>query len=545
MAPTMRARLLTSSAIFVVAFFAVPIAISAQDTNLPHLEKRGTATQFVVDGKPFLMLAGEIHNSSSSSLEYMKPIWPRLAAIPLNTVLTPISWELVEPAEGKYDFGLIDGLLAQAREQHLRVVFLWLAAWKNGMSSYAPVWVKQDTKRFPRVVIHNNEANILSSIAGVSDATRDADGRAFAAVMQHIREVDAREHTVIMMQVENEVGILGDSRDHSPAAEQAFASAVPAQLTDYLKVHRETLDPELLALWRQQGEKTSGTWAQVFGDTPRADEIFMAWNYARYVQAVTAKGKAAYELPMYVNTWLASEDFAPGDYPSGGPQPRVIDIWKAAGSAIDICSPDIYLPNFSYWASRYHRADNPLFIPETNGDSAGAANVFYAVGEKAAIGFSPFAIDSFTAEEATDLGASYSAIASVAPILLEQQAKGNVHGFSLTREHPWVEFSMNGYTVRVSLDEIFGNHTEKGFGLIMATGQDEFLGVGKGFRVLITARASSPFKLGYASIDEGVYEDGKWRPGRRLNGDENDQGSYWRFDTRSIKIEKAVLYRYQ
>ncbi len=416
MAATMRARWLTSVAVSVAAFLVVPIAICAQDANLPHLEQRGVTLQLVVDGKPFLMLAGELHNSSSSSLEYMKPIWPRLAAIPLNTVLTPISWELVEPADGKYDFTLIDGLLAQAREQRLRVVLLWLASWKNGMSSYAPVWVKQDTKRFPRVVLRNNEANILSTIAGFSDATRDADARAFAAVMQHIREVDIREHTVVMMQVENEVGVLGDSRDHSSAAEQAFAAAVPPQLIEYLKVHRDTLDPELCELWRQQGEKTSGTWAQVFGDTPRADEIFMAWNYARYIQAVTTKGKASYELPMYVNTWLASEDTAPGDYPSGGPQPRVIDIWKAAGSAIDTYSPDIYLPNFSYWANRYHRRDNPLFIPETSGGSSGGANAFYAVGENAAIGFSPFAIDSFNAEQKTDLGASYSAIASVAPI---------------------------------------------------------------------------------------------------------------------------------
>jgi hypothetical protein len=539
----MRVRRLTSVAISVAAFL-VPIAVCAQDPTLPHLEQRGVTLQLVVDGKPFLMLAGELHNSSSSSLEYMKPIWPRLAAIPLNTVLTPISWELVEPAEGKYDFTLIDGLLAQAREQRLRVVFLWLAAWKNGMSSYAPVWVKQDTKRFPRVVLHNNEANILSTITGFSDATRDADAGAFAAVMQHIREVDSRDHTVIMMQVENEVGILGDSRDHSPAAEQAFAAAVPPQLIEYLKIHRDTLDPELRELWRQQGEKTSGTWAQVFGDTPRADEIFMGWNYARYVQAVTTRGKAAYALPMYVNAWLASQDTAPGDYPSGGPQPRVINTWKASGSAIDIYSPDIYLPNFSYWASRYHRSDNPLFVPETSG-SDGATNVFDAVGEYAAIGFSPFAIDSFSPEQMTDLGASYSAIASVAPILLDQQTKGNVHGFSLTRDHPSVEFSMNGYMVHVSLDEIFGDHSEKGFGLIIATGQDEFLGAGKGFRVLITARAPSPFKLGYASIDEGTYDDGKWKPGRRLNGDENDQGSYWRFDASSIKIEKAVLYRYK
>jgi beta-galactosidase GanA len=544
MAATTEVRLLKPFAISVAVFLFAAIAARAQDARPPRLEKRGLTTQLIVDGRPFLMLAGELHNSSSSSLEYMKPLWPRLAAIPLNTVLTPISWELIEPAERNYDFTLIDGLLAQARKQHLHIVFLWLAAWKNGMSSYAPVWVKQDTKRYPRVILHNNEANILSTIAGFSDATRDADAHAFAALMQHIRDIDSRDHTVVMMQVENEVGILGDARDHSPEAERAFASVVPPLLTEYLKAHRETLDTELRALWLQQGEKTSGTWAQVFGDTARGDEIFMAWNYARYVQAVTAKGKAAYDLPMYVNTWLAGEDVSPGDYPSGGPQPRVIDVWKAAGSAIDDYSPDLYAANFAYWANRYHRDGNPLLVPETSGGSAGATNVFYAVGEHAAIGFSPFAIDSFP-EGTTELGASYGAIASVAAIVLEQQTKGNVHGFTLTMEHPSVQFSMNGDTVQVSLDEIFGDHSAKGFGLIIATGPNEFVGVGKGFRVLITEPALSPFQLGYASIDEGIYEDGKWTPGRRLNGDENDQGNYWRFDASAIKIERAVLYRYR
>jgi hypothetical protein len=544
MAAIMRIQMVKRFMLLVTLMVMAEAPIFAQDANAPRLEKRGVATQLVVDGKPFLMLGGELHNSSSSSLEYMKPLWPKLAAIPMNTVLTPISWELVEPAEGKYDFTLVDGLIAQAREQKVKIVFLWLAAWKNGMSSYDPVWVKQNTKRFPRVVLHNNEVNILSTIAGISDATRDADAKAFAAVMQHIRETDGREHTVLMMQVENEVGILGDARDHSSAADQAFASAVPAQLMDYLKSHRDTMDPELRALWMQQGEKTSGTWAQVFGDTSRADEIFMAWNYARYVQAVTSKGKAAYNIPMYVNTWLAGEDTKPGDYPSGGPQPRVIDIWKAAGTAIDLYCPDLYAPNFSYWVNRYHREDNPLFIPETRGGAAGAANVFYAVGEHAALGFSPFAIDGFY-EGTADLGLSYAAIGSVAPIILEQQTKGNVHGFVLTKEHSAVEFNINGYAVRVSLDEIFGTHSENGFGLIIATGQNEFLGVGKGFRVMIAPRSPSPFKLGYASIDEGAYVDGKWVPGRRLNGDENDQGEYWRFDPRAIRVEKAVVYRFE
>jgi beta-galactosidase GanA len=523
---------------------------SAQDA--PHLETRGTkgseVTQLVVDGKPFLMIAGELRNSSSSSLDYMRPIWPRLADISLNTVLTPISWELVEPTEGTYDYSLIDGLLAQARDNHMKIVFLWLAAWKNGVSSYEPVWVKRDTKRFPRVYEKGNEVSTLSTF---SPALKEADSRAFAAVMQHIKEVD-NAHTVLMMQVENEVGILGSARDHSAAAERAFSGAVPEALTQYLKVHRENLDPEFSRLWRDNGEKTAGTWTEVFGNSERADEIFMAWQYGLYVHAVAAKGKAAYNIPMYVNCWLGGGDDAPGTYPSGGPQPRVIDIWKAAGASLgktpslDFYAPDLYKAEFAEWSNRYHRDGNTLFIPETNGGDAGAANIFYAVGEQAAMGFSPFAIDS-AHEPEKDLGPSYKAIAEIAPILLEAQGADarNVHGFILDKGHPSVDFVIQGNTVHVSRDEIFGFHAEKGFGLIIATAKDEFVGVGKGFRVLITPRSPTAAHIGFASIDEGNFADRKWIPGRRLNGDESDQGNYWRFDQRDIHIEKATLYHFE
>jgi beta-galactosidase GanA len=152
--------------LFVLSLLLLPQTSSSAEINAqPHLEKHGSATQLIVDGRPFLILGAELHNSSSSSLDYMAPIWPKLAAVPLNTVLTPLSWELVEPEEGKFDFALLDGLLRQAREHNLRVVFLWLAAWKNGMSSYAPLWVKTDTRRFLRVVINGNEVEILSTFA--------------------------------------------------------------------------------------------------------------------------------------------------------------------------------------------------------------------------------------------------------------------------------------------------------------------------------------------------------------------------------------------
>jgi beta-galactosidase GanA len=547
----MKYRFLSLAAVSL--FFAFAGAIHAQDAGAPHLEKRGNATQLIVDGKPYLMLAAEVHNSSSSSLDYMEAEWPHLAAMGLNTVLTPVSWELIEPTEGKFDFTLVDGLLDGARKQHLHLVFLWLASWKNGMSSYPPVWVKEDTKRFPRVVEDGSPVNILSTFG---EQTLAADERAFAALMQHLSEVDAHNHTVVMVQVENEVGVLGNSRDRSAVANHAFAGLVPAELLRYLDQRHTSLNPELRALWEAHGAKTNGTWAQVFGDTPRTDEIFMAWHYAKYVQAVAAKGKAAYHLPMYVNAWLGGEDAIPGNYPSGGPQPRVIDVWKAAGTAIDIYAPDLYSPDVYGWAQRYHRADNPLFLPETRGGEAGAANVFYILGEHAAIGFSPFGIDNWampaTGEMAEKeksgedaLRVSYNAIASIAPMLLDAQSNGSVHGFVLNKSRPEAVFVMQEYDVTVSLDEIFGHHAEDGYGMILATGPDAFLGVGKGFRVKFTPLASDAKHAGIGTIDEGRFENGKWIAGRRLNGDENDQGEYWRFDPRELRTEKVTVYRFE
>lgn len=510
----------------------------AQQSSVPHLEKRGQATQLIVDGRPFLILGGELHNSSSSNLDYMKPIWPQLAAMHLNTVVTPLSWELIEPAEGKYDFTLVDGLLDQARQQHMRIVFLWLASWKNGMSSYAPVWVKQDIKRFPRVTENGAPVEILSP---QGRATQEADARAFSALMQHIKEADSRDHTVVMMQVENEVGVLGDTREHSAEANRAFASPVPPELTRYLQTHRDTLYPNLRALWDSNGDKTSGTWAEVFGDTVRADEIFMAWHYARFMQAVTARGKAAYDIPMYVNTWLAGDDSTPGNYPSGGPEPWVVDVWKAAGSAIDVYAPDLYDPNFTLWCQRYHRDGNPLFMPETRGGAAGAANVFYALGEAAGLGFSPFGIDG-EMDPKGELAASYELLTKLSTRITRQQSDGTIRGFLLDRAHPAVDLTLGGYTLHVTLDEIFGSHAETGFGVILTTGPDEFLGAGRGFRVEFTPRSGPP--VGIAAVDEGTLDDsGQWVAGRRLNGDENDQGKGWRFDSRQLRTETVKLYR--
>ena len=321
--------------------------------------------EIIVDGKPFLILGGELHNSSSSSLAYMRTLWPMLVEKKLNTVLAAVSWELIEPTEGKFDFTLVDGIIQDARQNRMRLVFLWFGSWKNGVSSYPPYWVKTDPKRFPLAQDRTGKSlNILSTF---SAATCDADAKAFATLMRHIRQVDGKEHTVIMMQVENEVGVLGDSRDRSPAAGAAFTEPVPKELMNYLQQHKDSLAPELLDVWRTNGMKPSGTWAQVFGEGGAwaPDSIFMAWQYARYVNKVTAAGKAEYDIPMYVNAWLDGPSSRAGQYPSGGPLPQVADIWRAGAPRIDFRSPDLYAAQFDEITERFIRNGNPLFIPET------------------------------------------------------------------------------------------------------------------------------------------------------------------------------------
>ena len=516
----------------------------AADSGVPRLQRQGTATQLYVDGRPFLMLGGELHNSSSSSLAYMAPLWPRLAAMPMNTVLTPVSWELTEPEEGRYDFELVDGLVRDARRNNLHLVLLWLASWKNGMSSYAPLWVKRDTARFSRVP--DKDGNLRELLSPLGEASRDADSRAFAAMMRHLREVDCREHTVLMVQVENEVGILGDTRDRSAGANKAFDGPVPKPLLDYIVQHRETLVPEFRKVWEGAGSKASGTWTEVFGTGAGTDEVFMAWHYASYVGRVAAAGKAEYPIPMYANAWLSAEwSPEPGAYPSGGPLAHLMDVWHAGAPAIDLLAPDLYAPNFEEWCARYDRSGNPIFIPETAAGARGASTVFYAVGQHGAMGFSPFGIDRALVTEGPELGASYSVLLQLSPLILSHQGTGDMTGFLLTKEHPSATAKLGGYELEISLDSIFGRTVETGYGLIIVAGPDVFVGAGSGFMVKFKPVSPGPPLFGVAAIDEGTYRDGDWVAGRRLNGDEDDQGLHWRFPSWTVGIQHCTLYRYR
>jgi len=341
-------------AICVSCVFIYALVCSAAE--LPTIVKTPSGGQLLVHGKPYLILGGELGNSSAGTAAQADGILPSLAQMHINTVLMPVAWEQVEPNEGAFDFSILDHWIDVAREQHLHLVLLWFGSWKNAFSSYAPAWVKSDTKRFPRAMSADGEELEILSTLGTETQRRDS--RAFAALMKHLGEKDAEQQTVLMVQVENEVGYLGRGRDRSPSANQLFQNPVPAELLRSLQAYQASLSLEL----RNHFNSAGRTWQEVFGEA--ADEVFMAWTYARYIESVAAAGKKAYALPMYVNCQLPAPAERAGEYPSGGPHPYYLEVYRVTAPAIDFYPPDIYWPNFEYWVDRYRFKDNAVFVPK-------------------------------------------------------------------------------------------------------------------------------------------------------------------------------------
>ncbi|MCR4765332.1 MAG: DUF5597 domain-containing protein [Bacteroidaceae bacterium] len=542
----------------------------AQDVNLPHLEHKGNRTQIIVDGKPFLMLGGELHNSTAGSAHYIAPIWKKMADKNLNTVIATVSWELFEPVEGQYEYDLVDSIIEGARKENLKLVLIWFGSWKNTESTYAPEWVKKDGKRFPRT--KTSEGAVLNMLSPMGENTMRADAKAYAALMRHIKEVDSRDHTVVMMQVENELGMFNmrkfgstkgndSQRDFSEAANKAFKGQVPAELMAYLKAHKNELHPQLQKVWKANGNKEKGTWEEVFGKgEPKPDfergstewqttfpyyteELFSAWNYAKYVGEVTRQGKAEYPIPMYVNAWLKQETGAePGKYPSGAPFAHLFDVWRAAAPEVDFFAPDIYIvEHFDFVAKDFTSSGNPLFIPETKVDPSAAARAFYAYGKYDALCYSPFGIDGnwyFNNADANDnsIELAYGVLKHIMPDILKYQYTDQMTGLFIDKSKPTDKVDMGKYTISImrsstqgaenlfgmTMEEVKQSDVAAGL-LIIQTGEDEFLAAGGigGLSIKISkSPKSKAANISYASVDKITYDANGNELRHRLNGDE-------------------------
>lgn len=490
--------------------------------SLPQIVNKDGHWEFLVDGSPYLALAAQVNNSSAWPAILPK-VWPAIADIHANTVEMPVYWEQLEPQPGKFDYSLVDLLVAQSREHHVRLILLWFGTWKNGSTNYEPRWMKQDRQRY--FMVRNAEGKTLNSGSPFATATLDADKRAFAALMRHLRQSDA-VHTVILVQVENEVGTYGTLRDYGTAANEQFARPVPAALLEKLHV-----------------EKT-GDWKEVFGDD--ADEFFHAWSIAKYVNEVAAAGKAQYPLPMTVNAALR-DPFHPrrGTYEQGGPTDNVLNIWKASAPAIDAIGPDIYAPDAEHYLKYldlYSRPDNALLVPE-NGNRAGYARYFFAALGHDAIGWAPFGID-YTAYSNAPLGApkvnkeslqqfaiNYELVGPMMRQMAELEFEGKVTAAVEQKGQPQEKLAVGDWNATVSYglgsfgpaQNPPGNPEPIGRVFVAQLGPNEFLAGGFFCRIdFETNRAGAQRQ--YLSVEEGHYEKGQFVPVRIWNGDQTDWG---------------------
>ena len=547
------------------------LAMGAQAQRQPRLEHRDNSTaRIVVNDRPMLMIGGELGNSSASTPEDVKRTFSHLHKMGLNTVLVPVSWELIEPQEGEFDMGTLDVILSEARHNELKVVLLWFGAWKNSMSCYAPEWFKRDVKRFPRA--HTSEGVPVEEASSLSKNVLEADKRAFCRVMAYLRDHDALEQTVIMVQVENEIGMIEVPRDYSADATRLYQSAVPKQLTDYLKRHQKSLHPYLKEKLQPQA-KAGANWAQLFGDDIYTEEIFQTWTYATYVEQIAKAGREIYNLPMYVNVALNSRDRKPGQYPSGGPLAHLIDLWHCGAPSIDVLGVDIYDKGIKSWLAKYHLPNNPLFVPEIRLEDKDAMYALYAFGHHGAMGFCPFSIEDYpltTTSNANDwkqmdlsqddqlnafssvgsslspLVASYQLLRQTEPLILERQGTKDMDAVLLDNEQREAEI-VTADGIRLTVKHSYSLGWEPGAKdaewpetacIILRLGKEDYLVIGSGVVVTFQQR------IGLAKCEEVEIVDGKQRIIRHLNGDQTHQGRHVRIPVGAFQIQHFKLYRY-
>jgi len=504
-----------------VALTLLPRSFAA---DAPKLVQKDGRYALMVDERPYLILGGQIHNSSAWPSE-LPQVWESMAALHANTIEAPVYWEQLEPQEGHFDFANVDQIVEGARSHQLRVVLLWFGTWKNGNMHYVPAWVKTETKRFPRVIRPDGEP--IDVLSPLSRNTLEADKSAFVKLMQHLKQTDGEQHTVLLIQVENESGNIGSVRDNSAEANREFAGAVPS---------------DLLAA----AHKQPGIWNQVFGAD--ADEMFQFYHQAKYINEIAAAGKAVLPIPCYINVWI---DYPAAElpqrqlempgiaYPSGGAVQKMVGLWRVLAPSIDMIGPDIYADDSPFYRDTmhaYHRADNPLWIPETGRSDSFGKFFFYALGD-GAIGFSPFGVDqsgwNILGDEPWKAHArNFALIAPMSREIAEFEFEGKL---KTAVEEPGqtaqeLDFGKWQATVAYGFPQPDGRRAPgtkdaHGAALVAQLGPDEFLVTGFDASVNFHLTGKLPWMRSQIITAElGVYDNGLWRPQKLWNGDETDRG---------------------
>lgn len=495
--------------------------------SIPYLKKDEKRCSLMVDNKPFMILGGEVHNSSASDLNYMKEhVWPGLKKLGGNCYLVPVYWECMEPKQGEFDFTLVDGVIEQAREINVRLVLLWFGLWKNGKSEYVPDWVKTDHQYFYML---KEDGRKVESVSPLCTPAIELDKNAYIQLMHHLKETD-EQRTVIMIQVENETGIWDSPRDYCKLANELYEKEIP---DDIAKLYEVT-----------------GTWEEAFGND--APENFMSYHFAHAVEKIASAGKKEYPLPTFMNCVDFGFPARAGQMPSGAPIPRVQKIYRQFAPSIDMYGPDIYAPNYKGISAAYAATDNVLVIPEMAQDKNAASKALFTIASYNTICFSPFGIEGLMIplSETDLLSQTNSDLVRPEPeagILLSQaygilnylwndiknaQDENRIYAF-LEQGNPMDEFVLEDYILRVSYGDggIRGHMGQSGHrsetnpiggGFVIRSEKDKFMICGISCNLEIQPKYASGEEIFILNKREYKWVDGQMVPGRIMNGDERN-----------------------
>jgi hypothetical protein len=459
--------------------------------DLPRIERANGRARLIVDGRPFLILGVQWDCDSCFSPEEMNPLFSHAARMEANTAALPTYWREVEPEPGRFDFRMVDERIKQAQAHGLRIVLLWFATWKNACAFYAPAYVRDDPATYPLAVDRDGQPTI--SPCPSAETTWERDCAALTALMAHLRDHDL-DRTVIMVQIENEAGLLGTDRCYCAVCNERFVA---------------------------EG------WASTRGDSPA--EVFSVAGIASYIDRLAKQAKAVYSLPVYTNVWLSRPvGSVPGrDYPSGGAVPQVLSLFRERAPHLDLIAPDIYVGgqrDFQRLCCDYRAGGNPLFIAEHSSSPIGRAerNVFYAIGQHGAIGFDPWAIDSPHPQrygpplvdpvdgawgpQAFSLRDSYRAISRAVAPLVAAQGTDRLFTFVQEPAEESTGWEADGCDVLIAYHDREG----AGRGIVIQQGPTELVALGLGFDVRFRRPRPDGRPRPVVSAEWGRYDGDRW-----------------------------------
>ena len=459
-------------------------------TELPRIEPTGVRARLLVDGRPFLVLGLQWDCDSCFSAEEMNPLFAHAARMGANTAALPTYWREIEPQPDVYDFGMVDKRIEQARAHGLRAILLWFATWKNACAFYAPAYIRDDPDTYPPA--RDRAGRVTVSPCPSAETTWWRDRNALVALMTHLRDHDPH-HTVIMVQIENEPGLLRTDRCYCPTCNERFAAE---------------------------------NWTAAWGAS--AAEAFSVASVAHYIDRLAAEAKGMLPLPLYTNVWLKpAVGGVPGfTHPSGGAVPGMLDLFRNNTPHLDLIAPDIYASSYRDVdrLCRIYGAGNPLYIAEHSSSLTGRAerNVFYAVGTHDAIGFDPWAIDAAFPDihtepfvdpvggewgpQAISLRDSYHAIGrAIEPIVA---AQGSDRIFTIVQEagDNGTGWAAAGCDLLVT----YHDPAQAARGLLIQLASGQFLLVGVGFSVRFRRPSPDGRPVPIVTADWGRYDDDRW-----------------------------------